>query len=136
MADCFKTIALQPDWGQLRVELEFSGNEINFSVYQLILWEAHANTRVLDCSGNNHNDSDDNFYLPSPNEKNKGRSLDCKTFITFLSDDNPGENRPKKHFAFMKLYQANSTEPVCTASEEYTHGDNAHSEGNLIIKMI
>jgi hypothetical protein len=132
MSDCFKTIALQPDWGQLRVELEFSGESINFSVYELILWEAHANTRVMDCNGNNHNSQDDTFFLPSPNMANKGRSLDCRTFITFLSE----EDQPKKHFAYMKLFQANSDVPVCTAYEEYEQGTNAHSEGRLIIKIL
>ena len=126
MDNSYQLIKIDPDWGQLRVEIEFIG--LVNADYELVLWEANANIRVMDNKGTNHNSVPDKYDLPAPNSKNNGRALQCKTFITFLYDDTNAENE-----AIMKLYQANSTEPVCVVSEVYSKGTTNHAEGELII---
>ena len=49
--------------------------------YNLLLWEADINKVVMRQEGNFINPDDDSYQLPTPNEDNDGRIVDCLATI-------------------------------------------------------
>ncbi|MFX0212315.1 MAG: hypothetical protein ACFFDT_40455 [Candidatus Hodarchaeota archaeon] len=52
--------------------------------YTLLLWEANENKIVMERKGNFINSDDDSYELPSPNENNDGRILDCLVNVVII----------------------------------------------------
>ncbi len=49
--------------------------------YNLLLWEAERNLIVKQYPGNFMNPDDDSYDLPTPNQANDGRILECLTTV-------------------------------------------------------
>ena len=49
--------------------------------YNLLLWEADRNLIVKQYPGNFMNPDDDSYDLPTPNQANDGRILECLTTV-------------------------------------------------------
>lgn len=49
--------------------------------YTLLLWEADENKIVMEKKGNFINPDNDSYELPSPNEGNNGRIIDCLSTV-------------------------------------------------------
>lgn len=71
-------VTFDPDGSSLSISLLYKSNhgENLFATYTYTLWEARSSAIVDKGSGNNFNNEDDNFRLPTPAGKNAGRVID------------------------------------------------------------
>ena len=71
-------VHFDPSGSSLSVNIRYESNHAEnlFVTYTYTLWEAQSGAIVDKNSGNNFNNSDDNYRLPTPAEKNNGRVID------------------------------------------------------------
>lgn len=72
--------------GALRVEVR--AGWANPGAYDLILWEADSNARVMEEAGNFLNTADDSYTLPGPASAQDGRIVEA--FVTLTPVDEHG----------------------------------------------
>ncbi len=74
-----QTIKFAKDGGPVVAEVKCG--EAQEGSYTLLLWEAEQNVIVEEFSGNFMNPDDDTYQLPTPNETNDRRILECQTTV-------------------------------------------------------
>lgn len=74
-----QTIQFARDGGP--VVAEVTCGQAQEGSYNLLLWEADKNVIVKEYPGNFLNPDDDSYELPTPNQSNDGRILECLTTV-------------------------------------------------------
>jgi len=102
-------IRFAPHAGALRVEV--LAGWANPGAYDLILWEANSNARVLEEAGNFLNTADDSYTLPGPTIAQDGRIVEA--FVTITPVDEEG-----RYSASMRVSQGGQLLGDVTVSGE------------------
>jgi len=93
-------VKFNPSGSPLKIEITYLGNMTASYVYTL--WENNSNAKADEKSGNNLNDIDDKYELPTPVKLNEGRIIEL--FTTLKNAD----SAVGKEIVAVKIFQGNN----------------------------
>lgn len=114
----------------LSVNMRYESNhgENLFVTYTYTLWEAESNTVADKNSGNNFNNDDDNYRLPTPAAKNNGRVIDLLSMLKNAGDEDLAYR--------IKIEICQGGDSLQTVTETETVGGNATASSQIFIKLL
>lgn len=114
----------------LSVNIRYGSNHAEnlFVTYTYTLWEAQSSAIADEHSGNNFNNDDDNYRLPTPAAKNNGRVIDVLSMLKNAGDEDLDVR--------IKIEICQGGDPLETITETETVAGNSTVISQVFIKLL